>query len=53
MVNIVCEVCGSDDLTFDFIGVWNKTKQDFDIDHPNDAFCNNCQDIVPTKEIPL
>ena len=41
----VCRECGSDDITFDSISVWDEYRQNFVTNTVLDTtFCDNCGD---------
>ena len=42
-IAIVCEVCGSDDVSRDALGAWNVATQQWEVRGVlDDAYCNRC-----------
>jgi len=52
---IVCEQCGSEDVSIEATAVWDKHKQDWRmVDcYPDSAHCPECVESVRLKDIEL
>ena len=50
MYEIICEICGNDNLEFNACGYWNPHEEDYEW-FSIEAYCDKCGDMVPTKKV--
>lgn len=48
-----CENCGNDELEYSNIFYWNVSKQKYEPMDYYDAYCTECSDHVPVKEVTI
>lgn len=50
-IELVCDICGSNKIEFDATAVWNSKAQEYQYELCDGAWCHDCNDLVPVKEI--